>query len=51
MRKTWQYQVLTRFKVSLPKTQEMSVLVDSLFKMYDGFLCVFTEGNKDNVKA
>jgi len=37
MRKTWQYQVLTRFKASLPKTLEMSELINSLFKMYDGF--------------
>jgi len=37
MRKTWQYQVLTRFKKALPKTPEVSELINSLFKMYDGF--------------
>lgn len=38
MRKTWQYQVLTRFKEALPKTQEMSLFIDSLFKKYsNGF--------------
>ncbi len=38
MRKTWQYQVLTRFKEALPKTREMSLLIDSLFKKYtNGF--------------
>ena len=37
MRKTWQYQVLTRFKEVLPKSREMSLLIDSLFKKYDGF--------------
>jgi len=37
LRKTWQYQVLTRFKAALPKTREMAVLIDSLFKKYDGF--------------
>ena len=38
MRKTWQYQVLTRLKEALPKTQEMSLFIDSLFKKYpNGF--------------
>ena len=37
MRKTWQYQVLTRFKKVLPKSTEMSKFIDSLFKKYDGF--------------
>lgn len=37
LRKTWQYQVLSRFKKALPKTKEMSALIDSLFKKYDGF--------------
>ncbi|KAF5412445.1 MAG: hypothetical protein C5S38_08325 [Candidatus Methanophagaceae archaeon] len=34
MRKTWQYQVLTRFKVALPKTRVFAVLIDQLFKKY-----------------
>ncbi|MDI6855330.1 MAG: transposase, partial [Candidatus Thermoplasmatota archaeon] len=37
MRKTWQYQVLTRFKKALPKTREYAKLINSLFKTYDGF--------------
>jgi hypothetical protein len=37
MRKTWQYQVLTRFKKVLPESKEMSMFIDSLFKKYDGF--------------
>ncbi len=38
MRKTWQYQVLTRFKDALPKVQAFSHLVNQLFKEYpDGF--------------
>ena len=34
MRKTWQYQVLTRFKQALPKTNSYSVFIDSFFKRY-----------------
>ena len=34
MRKTWQYQVLTRFKAALPKEAVYSVLIDRLFKKY-----------------
>lgn len=37
LRKTWQYQVLTRFKNALPKTPEIARLIDYLFKRYDGF--------------
>lgn len=37
LRKTWQYQVLTRFKKALPETHEISKLIDYLFKKYDGF--------------
>lgn len=37
LRKTWQYQVLTRFKEALPKTLEISALIDYLFHKYDGF--------------
>jgi len=37
MRKTWQYQVLTKLKESLPKTKENSELINDLFKTYDGF--------------
>jgi len=38
IRKTWQYQVLTRFKQVLPKTKSYSVFIDSLFKRYpEGF--------------
>ena len=34
MRKTWQYQVLTRFKAALPKEIVYSVLINQLFKKY-----------------
>ena len=34
MRKTWQYQVLTRFKAALPKEAVYSVLIDRLFKKH-----------------
>ena len=38
MRRTWQYQVLTRFKDKLPKVQAFSNLVNQLFKEHpDGF--------------
>ena len=38
MRKTWQYQVLTRFKQSLPKTPGLARFIDGLFKRYpNGF--------------
>ena len=38
MRKTWQYQVLTRFKEALPKEVVYSVFIDRLFKKYpEGF--------------
>jgi hypothetical protein len=38
LRKTWQYQVLTRFKAALPKEVVYSVLIDRLFKKYpEGF--------------
>jgi len=38
MRKTWQYQVLTRFKAELPVNREVSRFIDLLFKRYpDGF--------------
>lgn len=38
MRKTWQYQVLTRFKAALPKNRLFSMLADHLFKKYrEGF--------------
>ena len=49
MRKTWQYQVLTRFKQVLPKCKEMSMLVDSLFKKYNGFYAYLPE--KSRVKG
>jgi len=34
MRKTWQYQVLTRFKAALPKPRGFAVLIAQLFKKY-----------------
>ena len=34
VRKTWQYQVLTRLKAALPKEIVYSVLIDQLFKKY-----------------
>jgi len=34
MRKTWQYQVLTRFKAALPKEAVYSVLINRLFQEY-----------------
>jgi hypothetical protein len=38
MRKTWQYQVLTRFKAEFPGNMEISMLVHQLFKKYpEGF--------------
>ena len=38
MRKTWQYEVLTRFKKVLPKTRGFAAFIDSFFKRYpDGF--------------
>jgi hypothetical protein len=38
MRKTWQYQVLTRFKAEFPKDMAFSMLVNQLFKKYfEGF--------------
>jgi len=38
MRKTWQYQVLTRFKQVLPKTKSYCVFIDRFFKRYpEGF--------------
>ncbi|MFQ6072685.1 MAG: transposase [Methanosarcinales archaeon] len=38
LRRTWQYQVLTRFKEALPRNDGMSKLIDRLFKSYpDGF--------------
>jgi hypothetical protein len=39
MRRTWQYQVLTRFKAALPKNRAISILIDHLFKKYrEGFV-------------
>lgn len=38
MRKTWQYQVLTNLKKTLPQTKEYHLLIDGLFKRYrNGF--------------
>jgi len=38
LRKTWQYQVLTRFKAALPKEDVYSVLINRLFQKYtEGF--------------
>ena len=38
MRKTWQYQVLTRFKAELSENKNVSEFVDFIFKKYtDGF--------------
>jgi hypothetical protein len=38
MRKTWQYQVLTKFKAELPVNREVSIFVNFLFKRHhDGF--------------
>jgi hypothetical protein len=38
MRKTWQYQVLTRFKAEFPNDMVFSMLVHQLFKKYsEGF--------------
>ena len=34
MRKTWQYQILTRLKAILPSTRENSRFIDGLFKKY-----------------
>jgi hypothetical protein len=39
MRRTWQYQVLTRFKAALPKTRAISMLIHQLFKNHpEGFV-------------
>jgi len=46
MRRTWQYQVLTRFKKVLPKSRHMSMLIDSLFKKYDGFYAYLPEESR-----
>lgn len=38
LRRTWQYQALTRLKAALPDTPEMSKLIDRMFKKYpEGF--------------
>jgi len=47
MRKTGQYQVLTRFKAALPKTREFAVLIDRLFKKYrKGFVVYLPEESR-----
>jgi len=35
LRKTWQYQVLTRLKEALPKTKATSTMIDDLFHTFD----------------
>ena len=47
MRKTWQYQVLTRFKAEFPKDMTFSKLVNQLFKKYfEGFYIHMPEASK-----
>jgi hypothetical protein len=47
MRKTWQYQVLTNFKVAFPGNREFSILVNHLFKKYsEGFYVHLPEESK-----
>lgn len=40
LRRTWQYQVLTRFKAKFPRNMEFSRLVNQLFKKYSKGFCV-----------
>lgn len=46
LRKTWQYQVLTRFKKALPQSRDLSRLIDTLFKKYDGFYAHLPEESR-----
>ena len=49
MRKTWQYQVLTRLKSALPNTPEMSRFINMLFKKYnEGFYVYLPKESRVN---
>ncbi|MBI5133711.1 MAG: transposase [Thaumarchaeota archaeon] len=51
LRKTWQYQVLTRFKEVIPDTKENKALIDSLFKDHgNGFYVHAPEKSRINDK-
>ena len=43
LRKVWQYEVLTRLRKVMPKTQETKEMIDKLFQKYEGGFYVHAE--------